>query len=106
MKLVTYSKDGKVSWGVVTDKGIVDIRAEWKGGDSPGSIKEILVRGEGCLKKVGELSSRAKSFVSLESVKFLAPIDKPDKIIALAGNYHKHIKEMGRELGMGEYSPR
>lgn len=106
MKLVTYLKNESICCGILTEKGIIDILSQWPGADSPRSVKEILTKGQSCLDKLRELAVSCKDFISLESVRLLAPIPKPDKMIALAGNYHKHIAEMGRELGMGEYSPR
>ena len=41
----------------------------------------------------------------LDSAKLLAPIPRPGKILALAGNYVEHIKEGGGKLGLSD-SPR
>ena len=41
----------------------------------------------------------------LDSVKLLAPIPRPGKVLALAGNYAEHIKEAGLKLGLSD-SPR
>jgi len=38
----------------------------------------------------------------LEQVKFLAPLPRPGKVIALAGNYTEHIKEAGLALGLSD----
>jgi len=43
--------------------------------------------------------------VSTSSVRLLAPIPRPGKVIALAGNYAEHIKEAGLKLGLSD-SPR
>ena len=42
---------------------------------------------------------------TLEQTKLLAPIPRPSKVIALAGNYSEHIKEAGLSLGLSD-SPR
>jgi 2-keto-4-pentenoate hydratase/2-oxohepta-3-ene-1,7-dioic acid hydratase in catechol pathway len=105
MKLVTFAADGAVSCGVLTDKGIAGVSWLWPGPNPPHSVKEILTRGRPCLAKLGDLLAGADTFASLESVKLLAPIPRPGKIIALAGNYAEHIKETGRALGLSD-SPR
>jgi len=105
MKLLTYSKDKIVSCGVLTDAGIVDIPSAWDGPDAPGTIKEILERGPACLAQLADLAESAKDVIALDSVKLCAPIPRPGKVLALAGNYVEHIKEAGLKLGLSD-SPR
>ena len=109
MKLVTYSKGGSVYCGILTDKGIIDIASAWEDKNPPWSVKTILRRGSACLEKLAELQTKASDLIPLDSVKLLAPIPKPGKIIALAGNYSEHIKEAstnrGFKLGLSD-SPR
>lgn len=105
MKLVTYEKDGSTSCGVVREDNIVDIGSVWKGGDAPKSILEILEGGPACLEKIAGLADSADNTIGLDSVRLLAPIPRPPKIIALAGNYAAHIKEAGKALGLSD-SPR
>lgn len=109
MKLVTYLRDGSASCGVLTDRGVVDIPSAWKSTNPPKSVKEILERGPSCLDQVRQLADSTTQATPLESVKLLAPIPRPGKILALAGNYSEHIKEAslhrGFQLGLSE-SPR
>lgn len=105
MKLLTYSKGTIVSCGVLTDAGIVDVPSAWDGLNAPGSIKEILERGPAFLAQLAELAGSAKDVISLDSVKLCAPIPRPGKVLALAGNYAEHIKEAGMKLGLSD-SPR
>jgi len=109
MKLVTYSRDGIVSCGALTDRNIVDIPSSWQGSNPPTSIREILERGPLCLDQVRRLLESARETIPLDSVKLLAPIPRPNKILALAGNYSEHIKEAalkrGFKLGLSD-SPR
>lgn len=100
MKLVTYELTGAISCGILTDNGIVDIPSAFE--NAPASVNEILNRGDECLKKLADLSNSANELVSVEDVKLLAPIPKPDKLLALAGNYRKHILEAGYKLGLSE----
>jgi len=109
MKLVTYSRNQSISCGILTDEGIIDIPSAWPGPNPPRSVKEILHRGPSCLEKLAELTNSADTFTPLDSVKLLAPIPRPGKAIALAGNYSEHIKEaalkQGFKLGLSD-SPR
>lgn len=109
MKLVTYSKDKSISCAILTETGLIDIPQAWDGPNPPHSVKEILQRGQACLNTLAELVDSAEEFIPVESVQLLAPIRRPGKIIALAGNYSEHIKEAstsrGFKLGLSN-SPR
>jgi 2-keto-4-pentenoate hydratase/2-oxohepta-3-ene-1,7-dioic acid hydratase in catechol pathway len=112
MKLATYTKDGSVSaarrpvdCGILTETGLIDIPSAWEGAHPPRSVKDILQRGPDCLAKLGELAKAAGDIIPLDSVKLLAPIPRPGKVLALAGNYVEHIKEAGLKLGLSD-SPR
>ena len=105
MKLVTYARDKSVCCGILTDRGVIDIPSVWPGPNPPRSVKEILERGQACLDKLALLADSADIFTPLDSVKLLAPIPRPNKILALAGNYAEHIKEAGLKLGLSD-SPR
>lgn len=105
MKLVTYSRNEIISCGILSDKGIVDIPSIWPGPNPPRTVKEILEKGRPCLDKIAGLADSADTLTPLDSVKLLAPIPRPNKVIALAGNYIEHIKEAGLKLGLSD-SPR
>jgi 2-keto-4-pentenoate hydratase/2-oxohepta-3-ene-1,7-dioic acid hydratase in catechol pathway len=51
------------------------------------------------------LVNSTRDVLPLDSVRLLAPIPRPGKVLALAGNYVEHIKEGGMKLGLSE-SPR
>jgi 2-keto-4-pentenoate hydratase/2-oxohepta-3-ene-1,7-dioic acid hydratase in catechol pathway len=105
MKLITYSQDNSTSCGILTGDFIIDIPSAWPAPNPPRSVKEILEKGRSCLAKLAGLIGSVKAQVPLDSVKLLAPIPKPGKVIALAGNYSEHIKEAGLALGLSD-SPR
>ncbi len=105
MKIATYSKEGSVSCGILTDEGLIDIVSIWQDSNPPRSVIEILERGPACLEKLAGLEKSAGALIPLDSVKLLAPIPRPGKILALAGNYVEHIKEAGLKLGLSD-SPR
>jgi 2,4-diketo-3-deoxy-L-fuconate hydrolase len=94
MKLVTFKKDSKISCGVLSDKGIVDLTGSFQ------SVKQFLAGGNENLKKIQKITDNCKNFINPASVQLLAPIPEPGKILALAGNYAKHIIEAGLKLGL------
>ena len=105
MKLITYLRNRDVSCGVLTGKGIMDIPSAWQGPNPPRTVKEVLERGPSCLGKLARLADLTDALTPLDSVKMLAPIPRPGKVIGLAGNYVEHIKEAGLKLGLSD-SPR
>ena len=105
MKLVTYSGNQSISCGILTDEGIIDIPSAWTLPNPPRSVKEILQRGQACLEKLAELAQSAEILTPSEQVQLLAPVPRPSKVLALAGNYSEHIQEAGLALGLSD-SPR
>jgi 2-keto-4-pentenoate hydratase/2-oxohepta-3-ene-1,7-dioic acid hydratase in catechol pathway len=105
MKLITYSRNQSISCGILTDRGIIDIPAAWRWPKPPHSVKEILQRGRPCFEKLVELAQSTQIKTPADDVKLLAPIPRPPKVLALAGNYSQHITEVGLTLGLSD-SPR
>jgi len=109
MKLVTYSRNQSTSCGILTDKALIDIPSAWPGPNPPRTVKQILQRGPSCLAKLAELAGSTDALTPLDAVKLLAPIPRPGKLLALAGNYSEHLKEAslknGFKLGLSD-SPR
>jgi 2-keto-4-pentenoate hydratase/2-oxohepta-3-ene-1,7-dioic acid hydratase in catechol pathway len=94
MKLITFKNDGIISFGALTDKGIIDLSSGFK------DIIEIIADYPANIEKAKNLISSSTLFLNPKAVQFLAPISKPGKILALAGNYAKHIIEAGMKLGL------
>jgi 2-keto-4-pentenoate hydratase/2-oxohepta-3-ene-1,7-dioic acid hydratase in catechol pathway len=105
MRLITYLRNQSISVGCLTGDAVIDIPSVWPGPNPPRSIKQILQRGPSCIARLAELTASADISTPLDSVKLLAPIPRPNKVIALAGNYSEHIKEAGLALGLSD-SPR
>ena len=93
MKLVTYLFDNSISCGILTEKGVIDIPQHTKDKIRYHSVKEILIRGDACMAEVAELVNSPREFISPKDVKMLPPIPRPGKLLALAGNYTKHVEE-------------
>lgn len=97
MKLAAYKGSGVESVGVLTEKGMVDIPTIWPGPNPPRSIIDIL--RQGAIATVKELAEKSEIVIPVENVKLLAPISKPGKLLALAGNFGEHIKEASLKRG-------
>ena len=102
VKLATYLYDNRISCGIVTENGIIDIPTHTSRKVKYHSIKEILNRGDKCMAEVRALTESVQEFLSPADIKLLPPIPKPGKLLALAGNYAAHIKEGGLKLGLSD----
>jgi len=105
MKLVTYSRNQSISCAILTGEGLIDVPSAWPGPNPPRSVREILARGPDCLSRLAQLADSSDILTPTDLVRLLAPIPRPGKLIALAGNYSEHIKEAGLALGLSD-SPR
>lgn len=97
MKLAAYKGNGVESVGVLTEKGIVDIPAIWPGSGPPRSISDIL--RQDAVATVKKLADKSEIAIPAENIKLLAPISRPGKLLALAGNFGEHIKEASLKRG-------
>ncbi|MHC4926954.1 MAG: fumarylacetoacetate hydrolase family protein [Planctomycetota bacterium] len=94
MKLATYLYKHITSCGIVTDDGIIDIPSNTEGLKKLHSIKEILIKGERAYEVLYELIEDQTPCLNPDAdIVFKAPIPRPGKVLALAGNYIKHLQE-------------
>ncbi len=94
MKLLSFSRNGRVSYGVARETGIVDLGARlshrWP------SLSAALRDGA-----IEELQSRAavsEPDLATEEIRFLPPILDPGRIVCVGLNYKSHIEETGRKM--------
>ena len=99
MRLVSFELAGFESIGVVRGDSVVDIRRVWPAG--PEDMLEALWLGDACLRKIEAIAAAAgpEDQVALSAVRPRAPVPRPGKVLALAGNYAEHIKEAAHERG-------
>jgi 2-keto-4-pentenoate hydratase/2-oxohepta-3-ene-1,7-dioic acid hydratase in catechol pathway len=69
---------------------------------APNDMLKLIEGGSGALSQLRSLAAAVEQDLSLtsarlarQSVRFRAPIERPGKIICLAGNYREHIAESG-----------
>lgn len=90
MKLTSFIRDGKASYGIVTDAGIIDLGKRV----SEPTLRDFLA-ADG-IARAGAFATEAADF-GLDAVTLAPVIPNPDKIICVGLNYHAHIQETGRE---------
>ena len=103
MKLVTYLAPGaSPRVGAVVGEMVYDVAgaAQASGTSLPSEMVALLTLGDDGLaiaqRVVNNAVARNWPGHALGSVRLLAPIPRPPKLLALAGNYQEHIKEAGR----------
>jgi len=98
MRLMTFRHDGRESFGVKTDGGIVDAPSLFDG--APPTLLAALQAGPAMLGRIADAAAAATHYVAADDVTLLAPLPAPPKLIAIAGNYVKHIKESKLDKGL------
>jgi len=92
MKLGSFSIDGKPTYGIATDAGVIDLGRRL--GDRHPDLKSLLA---------ADAVAAAKAFVNekidapFERVTFRPVIPNPDKILCIGLNYEEHRLETARE---------
>ena len=93
MRLVSFRGNGRNSYGIQTDAGIIDAGARL--GQSYADLREVLIAGA-----LGELQALAGESpdLAVDEISYLPPIGSPaSKFLCIGINYMPHILEMGRE---------
>ena len=93
MKLATYRHDGRESFGIVIDEGVIDLPACWPNG--PRSLLELIAGGDEAIHRAANLATLAQ-IIPLDRVELLAPLPRPPKLIGIAVNYLEHHREFDR----------
>ena len=92
MKLATFSLDGKTTWGMVTDDGVLDCGAILHG--KYPSLKSLIASGG--YADAAAAAATARKY-PLGAVSWLPVIPDPAKILCIGLNYEKHRVETGRK---------
>ena len=82
-RLATYSINGAVRYGAVTDKGIVDRSPRFA--EDYSTLREVIAAGA-LMRLADDAANRAPDH-PLEAVTLLPPIPSPEKIICIGVNY-------------------
>jgi|SRR5690554_107268 len=95
MKLVTFKHNGVKKVGKLVANQIIDVSVELP--ELPGTMKSILAMGESALEKIKALTLTGNNAVAVDDVELLAPIDDPEKFLAIGMNYKEHVEESKRK---------
>src|SRR5579859_4731232 len=82
-RIATFAVDGAAKYGVVTDRGIVDLSARLAK-DFP-TLREVIACG--ALTRLAEDAARHHEDHALDALIWLPPIPAPEKIICIGVNY-------------------
>ncbi|MFN4089704.1 MAG: fumarylacetoacetate hydrolase family protein [Alphaproteobacteria bacterium] len=91
MKLLTFSIDGKVSWGAVKGDGIVDLGRRF--GDRVPTLRAALAGDH--LREAAGMVDAADADHALGDIVYLPVIPDPEKILCVGLNYEPHRLEGG-----------
>ena len=98
MKLITYQlDDNSAQLGALMHDSIINLNSA-SGGALPDDMLSFLQLGEQAMTTARRIVSNASSDISLDSVKLLAPITNPGKVVAIGLNYMDHIRETGMDM--------
>jgi 2-keto-4-pentenoate hydratase/2-oxohepta-3-ene-1,7-dioic acid hydratase in catechol pathway len=92
MKLASFSTAQGASYGVVTAKGIVDLRRRL--GNQYADLKALITAN--AVAQAKKHLSEAPDYQASE-VTWLPVIPNPDKIVCVGLNYQEHVAETGRD---------
>ncbi len=93
MKFVSFTKQDRDGFGVITDDGIVDLTGKVGAAQS---LRELIENGD--LDAARAAADGAGADVAIDDVTFLPVIPDPEKIICVGLNYHDHVNETGRTI--------
>lgn len=98
MKLISYQLNGgHARLGALVEDQVVNLHhASY--GELPDDMLSFLNLGEEAMQTAREAIAGDKGDLPLDSVKLLAPITNPSKVIAIGLNYMDHIRESGLEV--------
>ncbi len=96
MKLATFSAGGKPEVGIVQGDGILSVSRTLP--RLTCDMLDLIGRWPLLEAEMRKLAGEKTDILPLDSVKLLAPIPRPGKILAIGLNYVDHIREMKREL--------
>lgn len=98
MRWLTFEHDGTSRPGVLLDDDtLVDIRAAAGAAQAPHTVAELCAQPPSVRQRLEDLARRAPAGARLRrsDVRARPPVERPGKIVCLAGNYREHIVESG-----------
>ena len=98
MKLISYeTSDGHRHLGALQQDRVLDLHRA-SAGELPGDMLEFLQLGADAMAQARNLAAAEQADTALDSVRLLAPITNPGKIVAIGLNYMDHVREGGFDV--------
>ena len=98
MKLLSYqSADGQAHLGALQHEHIINLH-QASAAALPDDMLEFLHLGSAAMDSARHLVAETEGNISVDSVKLLAPIVNPQKVVAIGLNYMDHVLEAGFEV--------
>ena len=95
MKLISYPGDnGQTHLGVVQQDQVINLHLA-SSGKLPDDMLQFLHLGDSAMEMARALVAEHPAGIALDSVKLLAPIVNPQKVVAIGLNYMDHVREAG-----------
>ena len=95
MKLISYpGDDGQTHLGVVQQDQVINLHLA-SAGKLPDDMLQFLQLGDSAMEMARALVAEHPAGIALDSVKLLAPITNPAKVVAIGLNYMDHVIEAG-----------
>ena len=94
MKIASYIHQGRASYGVVQDNGIVD--AAPIAPTIGATLKDVLANNT--LSELAQFVAENPASIAVSEVTFLPVIPEPSKILCVGINYLSHVRETGRDM--------
>lgn len=88
MRFLTFSAKDKRSWGVATEKGIIDLGARYGG-----SLQQVIQ--DDALAAMGEHAAGLDADTDPADIQYLPPIATPEKVACIGVNYANRNSEYG-----------
>ncbi|WP_422661128.1 fumarylacetoacetate hydrolase family protein [Paenibacillus sp. EC2-1] len=112
MKLLTFVRENNYQFGVVTEKGVLDVESAFmhaptpNGESVPMTVHEVIDGGEAAVSRLAQFVTQALELVDndcsylIDEAKLkLGPcVTHPNKIICVGLNYRKHAEETNASI--------
>lgn len=93
MKFVSFTKEGRDGFGIITEDGIIDLTNKIVGASS---LRHLIENQE--LEAAANIAKDMSADISTDQVTFQPVIPDPGKIICVGLNYRDHVTETGRTI--------
>ena len=95
MKLATFETGGRERIGIVIGDALIDLSRAAP--DLPGDMKGLIEAWPSVSERMPQIARDMRPDTKVADVHLLAPVPRPQKILAIGLNYDDHIFETGRE---------